>query len=44
MLSYFNMDDDINRLTILEMFEPEQKVVLNRWLCEKEKQKKSQVR
>lgn len=39
MLSYFNMDDDINRLTILEMFEPEQKVVLNRWLCEKEKTK-----
>lgn len=34
MLSYFDMDTDINRVSILERFENEQRVILNRWLCD----------
>jgi ATP-dependent helicase/nuclease subunit A len=36
MLRYYDMDNEINRLNFLEMFEKDQKVTLNRWLCDKE--------
>lgn len=42
MLRYYDMDNEINRLNLLEMFETEQKVILNRWLCDKEITKKIQ--
>ncbi|HEY8499492.1 MAG TPA: UvrD-helicase domain-containing protein, partial [Clostridia bacterium] len=36
MLRYYDMGNEINRLNLLEMFENDQKVTLNRWLCDKE--------
>jgi len=36
MLRYYDMDNETNRLNLLEMFENDQKVTLNRWLCGKE--------
>ncbi|HAA25567.1 MAG TPA: ATP-dependent helicase/nuclease subunit A [Ruminiclostridium sp.] len=36
MLRYYDMDNEINRLNLLEMFENDQRVILNRWLCDKE--------
>lgn len=38
-LSYYDMNNELNMLNLLEMFETEQKVVLNRWLCDREKTK-----
>ena len=35
-LRYYDMDNETNRLNMLEMFENDQKVTLNRWLCGKE--------
>lgn len=36
MLRYYDMENEINKLNLLEMFEKDQKVTLNRWLCDKE--------
>jgi len=36
MLRYYDMANETNRLNLLEMFENDQKVILNRWLCDKE--------
>jgi ATP-dependent helicase/nuclease subunit A len=36
MLRYYDMENEINRLNLIEMFEKDQKVTLNRWLCDKE--------
>ncbi|NLM11977.1 MAG: UvrD-helicase domain-containing protein [Clostridiaceae bacterium] len=42
MLSYYDMDIEINRVNLLEKFETEQKATLKKWLCDSEKTKEIQ--
>ncbi|NMA73525.1 MAG: UvrD-helicase domain-containing protein [Bacteroidales bacterium] len=42
MIRYYDMDNETNIVNLLEMFESDQKVTLNRWLCDKEITKKTQ--